>query len=198
MVLACLPKVLAAGEGDWNEWLKRIHPDGAAEFRYEETRTLELASAPLRSSGYMLLGAEGSLVKLQVQPKRIVMAISAGRMLYWDAALKQRHAVPISQGGPVAQQIDVFRALLLGQVETLKPNFNFVAETHGKHWFVRMSPKPAAGDDEAPSVEVYGDQDLSKHTVLIRQPDGETTEYRMEKTSPEHSLAGLLAEAAGE
>jgi hypothetical protein len=199
--LALLPLAGLADEAGLAEVLARIRQNGAAEFRYEETRTLELAASPVQAQGYILSGADGSLVKLQLQPKRVIMAIAAGRMLYWDAEQKQRHAASISQAGQAAGQIAVFRSILQGHAEELQPRYDFAAETHGPQWILRVSPKTGVGDEDAPSIEINGDEG-DKRRIFIRQPDGESTEYHIEKSAEGqrlgYSIPSLLREAEGE
>ena len=201
LLLASLPMGGLADEAGLADLLGRIRQSGFAEFRYEETRTLELASAPLQAQGYMLSGADGSLVKLQLQPKRIIMAIAWGRMYYWDPGQRQRHAASLDQAGQAAGQITVFRSILQGHAEELQPAYDFTPEKHGKRWTLRVTPKPGQSDEDAPSIEISGDEDGRKRQVLIRQPDGESTEYRLVKTSEGtevgHSIHRFLLEAIG-
>jgi len=202
LLLALLPVAGLADEAGLADLFGRIRQGGSAEFRYEETRTLELASSPVQASGYMLSGADGSLVKLQLLPKRVIMAISGGRMVYWDPEQKQRHAAPLGHAGPAAGQITVFRSILQGHAEELQPTYDFASERHGPRWTLRVSPKPGLSDGDAPSIEISGDENALKRHVLIRQPDGESTEYRLEKTAEgprlDYSIQRLLLEAAGE
>ncbi|WP_054775066.1 hypothetical protein, partial [Methylogaea oryzae] len=179
-----------------------IRQSGPAQFHYEETRRLELAAAPWHGEGYMLSGADGSLVKLQLLPKRVIMAIVQDRMYYWDPEQRQRSSAPLSFAGSAAGQIAVFRAILQGQAETLAPDYDFAADRQGKRWSLRVTPKPGQGGEEAPSVEISGDEDTNRRRIAISQPDGESTEYRMERTDEgqrlEYSIQRLLLEAAGE
>lgn len=202
VLLALWPLTGRAGE-DVQALLGRIRQPGVAEFRYEETRRLELASAPWHGQGYLFSSADGSLVKLQLLPKRVIMAIVEGRqMLYFDPEQKQRHAASVSQAGPAAAQITLFRAILQGHAEELKPTYDFAAQTRGQHWTLSLRPKPGQADADAPTVEFSGDGAAGKRRVAIRQPDGESTEYLLEKTDEggqlEYSIQRLLVEAAGE
>jgi len=202
ILLVLMPMLGFADEAILTELLGRIRQNGPAEFRYEETRKLELAIAPLQAQGYMLSGADGSLVKLQLLPKRVIMAIAEGRMYFWDPEQKQRHAAPLTYAGQAVGQITVFRAILQGQTQELKSSYDFAAEKHGKRWTLRVTPKPGIADEDAPSIEFSGEENSLKRQVMIRQPDGESTEYRLEKTAEgqrlEFSIQRLLLEATGE
>lgn len=201
-LLALLPMAGWADEAGLTELLARIRQNGQTQFHYEETRTLELASSPWHGQGYMLSGADGSLVKLQLQPKRVIMAIADQRMYYWDPEQNQRHSAALGSAGPAGEQIAVFRSILQGRTKELQASYDFVPETHDKRWTLRMTPKPELNEQEAPAIEISGDEDDKQRRILIRQADGESTEYRMTKASgpqeQEHSISRLLSEAVGE
>jgi hypothetical protein len=202
LLFALMPVAGLADEAGLADLLGRIRQSGPAEFRYEETRKLELASSLWQGQGYMLSGADGSLVKLQLLPKRVIMVIAEGRMYYWDPEQKQRHTAPLGHAGQASGQITVFRTILQGHAEELKPTYDFAPEKHGKRWTLRVTPKPGQSDEDGSSIEISGDENERKRQILIIQPDGESTEYRMEKTAEgqrlEYSIQRLLLEAAGE
>jgi hypothetical protein len=200
-LLLMLPLVAYADDAALSDLLARIRQNGAAEFHYQETRTLELATTPWQGQGLMLSSADGSLVKLQQQPNRVIMAIAGQKMYYWDAGQNQRHVAPLEQTGPAAQ-ILVFRTLLQGHGDELRADYDLSVDQHDQLWTLRMTPKPDKADDNAASIEISGDQDPSKRQLLIRQPDGDITEYRLEKTTEGQpaadSIQRLLLEAQGE
>lgn len=182
--------------------LGRIRQNSSAEFHYEETRKLELVSSPWQGQGNMLSGANGSLVKQQLQPTQVIMAIAEGRMYYWDPEQQQRHTAPLGQSGQASELITVFIAILQGHAEELKSNYDFVPEQHDKRWNLRLTPKRQPGNENAATVEISGDEDQRTRQVLIRQPDGESAEYRMVKIAEgpqvDHDIQRLLLEAIGD
>ena len=203
LLLALSPITTFGDETELQALLGRIQQNGSAEFHYEEIRKLELASSPWQGQGFMLSGADGSLVKQQLKPTRVIMAIAEGRMYYWDPEQKQRHTAPLGQSGQTAELITVFIAILQGHAEELKSSYDFVPEQHGKRWTLRLTPKPGiSNEDNASTIEISGDEDLHKQQVLIRQPEGESTEYRMVKTSEgqqlDSAIQSLLLEAMGD
>lgn len=200
-VLSLLPLAALADDAVIAEVLNRIRQGGEGKFQYKETRLMELASAPWQGQGYMLTDPNGSLVKLQLQPARVIMAISDEQMYYWDSAQNQRHTAPLSYGGAAAEQIAIFRSILQGRTEAFQQTYDFVAERDAKHWQLKMTPKPGQ-DDEAPTIEIAGDDDANKRRISIRQPDGESTEYRIEKApeqqTADYAIPDLLREATGD
>ena len=201
-LLAFLPLAGLAEPTNPIDLLARIRQSGQAQFHYEETRQLELASAPWQGQGYMLSGADGGLVKLQLNPKRVIMAIADERMYYWDPEQNQRHTAPLDYADQAAEQIKVFRSILQGQTEQLQTNYDFTAEQNNKRWTLRLTPKPDQSVEETPAIEISGDDGDRERRILIRQADGESTEYRMLKTNPEqdpaYSMQSLLREAIGD
>ncbi|MDD1621224.1 MAG: outer membrane lipoprotein carrier protein LolA [Methylococcaceae bacterium] len=202
LLLAFLPFAGFADNSGVAELLARIQNSGEAKFRYQETRTLELASSPWHGEGYMLSGAYGILIKLQLKPKRIIMALTDQRMYYWDPEQKQRHSAPLGAGGPGAEQITVLRSILQGQSQALQPTHDFVSEKKGQRWTLRVTPKPGQGHEDGPSLKISGDDDDNQRNILISQSDGESTEYKMVKASEDqaanYSISRLLQEAIGD
>ncbi|MBS1212515.1 MAG: outer rane lipoprotein carrier protein LolA, partial [Proteobacteria bacterium] len=85
-----LPCAATADQDPWSILRRYLPQPGAAEFRYEETHTLELMAEPWHGQGYLLSAPDGSLVKLQLTPQRVIMAISGGQMYYYDPGQGQR------------------------------------------------------------------------------------------------------------
>ncbi len=203
LLLALWPMAGLADAADPAELLGRLrHNGGSAEFSYQETRKLELATSTWNGQGTMLAGADGSLIKLQLQPKRLIMVSTEQRMYYWDPEQQQRHSASAGRAGPAGEQIALFRSIIQGNAADLQAVYDIAAEKHGKLWTLRMTPKQAVSDEEVPAVEISGDEDDSKRQVLIRQAEGEFTEYRMVKTAegPEvdKSIQRLMLEVTGE
>ena len=202
LLLALWPMAGLTSEPGLAELLGRIRHNGSAEFSYHETRKLELADSPWKGQGVMLSGVDGSLIKLQLQPMRVIMVSTEQRMYYWDPEQQQRHSALISQAGAAGEEITLFRSIIQGHTEHLQAGYDFTHQIRGKAWTLRMTPKPGLNDDSAPTIEISGDEDDSKRRVLIRQADGESTEYQMVKTAEgpevEKSIRRLLLEAIGD
>lgn len=202
LLLLCLPLSGLADDSQLTELLTRIRQTGPAQYQYQEIRQLELTTSPWQGQGIMLVDSSGSLVKLQLQPARIIMAIANDNMYYWDPAQNQRHTGPLAYGGAAAAQIVVFRSILQGRSEELQPDYDFAAEQHNKSWTLRLTPKAERSDDELPVIEISGDAEDKQRRIVIRQADGESTEYHILKTLPKpsetYNIQQLLQEAAGE
>lgn len=194
------PLATLAGETEALSLLQELRPaGGAAEFRYEETRVLELVAEPWHGWGYLFSSADGSLVKLQMFPQRAVMAISGGQMLYYDREHNQRRSAPLGFAGAAQRQITAFRSILQGRIDELRGLYEFDAERKDGRWRLRLTPK--AGQAVA-AIEMSGEDRGPRRTLRVREADGESSEYRLEQTGAgaalELTIQRLLLEAAGE
>lgn len=173
--------------------------DQQGVFNYQETRHLELVSTPWHGEGLMLTASDGSLVKLQLQPERIIMAISGDNLYYWHPAQNQRHNMPISFGEDAARQILIFRQILQGQLSSLQQQYDLTADSDGQHWTLQLRPKPST-EQLISAISISGNQ--QQRQIVIQQSDGESSEYRIEKADPQitaqYSISQLLQEASGE
>lgn len=200
MLLLILPFAGLAEDRVLADVLARLHEQGSGKYRYQEIRRLELLDVPVQAQGYMLTDDLGTLIKLQLQPKRVIMAIAGQSMYYWDPGQNRRHSAPLSQGGAAAQQIAMFRSVLRGRIEDLQPVYDFAAETHGKHWTLRLTPKQDQRDASAPRITISGDAQDQHRSIIIEQADGEASEYSISQAADdtEHNISALLREVTGD
>jgi hypothetical protein len=184
------------------EVLARLYQTEAVSFRYEETRTLELLAAPWRGWGYLFSSPDGTLVKLQLSPERVVMAITGERMLYHDAAHGQRQSAPLAFAGAMAGPVALFRSVLQGRGGELQAHYEVTAERRERQWRLRFAPKAPGPDAAGTRIEMSGADAGPERRIVIEQADGERTEYRLEKTEEgrhlEVSIQRLLLEAQGD
>ncbi|MGZ8244643.1 LolA-related protein [Methylomagnum sp.] len=184
------------------ELLNRFRQAAPVEFRYQETRRLELLDQPWRGAGYLLSAPDGTLVKLQTAPERVVMAISGDRMYYYDAAHQQRQSAPLAYAGEMAEQIGTFRAIIQGRAEELAADYDIRAESKDQRWTLRLDGKTDAAEEPATRIEISGDETQGQRRIAIHPPTGEDTEYSLDKSregaAVEAPLRQLVSEAAGE
>lgn len=200
MLLTLLWPLAALADEALPQVLARLRQDGEGKFQYQETRTLELATAPWQGQGYMLTDGKGSLVKLQLAPQRVIMAVSQQRLYYYDPSLQQRHELPLDYADPAAGQIVVFRSLLQGRSEDFQADYAFAAEQHDAFWRLTLTPK--TGHETAARIEIAGDDRVRSRQITILQADGDSTVYRIEPLpvpqAASVSIDGLLREAVGD
>ena len=194
-----MPMTGICDDSKLDQVLGHFAQDQQGVFNYQETRHLELVASPWHGEGLMLTAPDGSLVKLQLQPERIIMAISGDHLYYWHPGQHQRHSMPVSFGEDAARQILIFRQILQGQLSALQQQFDLTADTDGKNWSLQMHPKPSA-EQFISAISISGNQ--QQRQIVIQQRDGESSEYRIEKSDPQltaqYSISQLLQEASGD
>lgn len=168
-------------------------------YRYQETRILDLVDAPWHGSGYLFSGTDGTLIKLQLTPERIIMAVTATRMYYYNAAEEQRYSAPLDFTVPGVEQIGAFRSILQGRTTELYADYTVDIQQRESRWTLHLTGK--APHNAGLLIEVSGDEAKPQRKIIIQQADGEKSEYNMKpaaaKQPPETSVERLLAEAAG-
>jgi hypothetical protein len=100
----------------------------------------------------------------------------------------------------MAEQITTFRAILQGRAEELAAGYDIRAESKDKRWLPRLDGKTDSTDELGTRIEISGDE--GQRHIAIHAPDGEDTEYTLDKSregsSLEAQLRQLVSEAAGE
>ncbi|QSA98865.1 outer membrane lipoprotein carrier protein LolA [Methylococcus sp. EFPC2] len=182
--------------------LARFAQSAPLEFRYRETRKLELMDRPWKGSGYLYSTPEGTLVKLQIEPERLIMAIAGDSLYYYDSASLRRQSAALSQAGPMGEQIKAFRAIVQGRSQELAPLYSLRSDNQAGRWRLALATKAPAQGGAPARIEISGDEKRkSRRQVHIVQADGEETDYAMEqgRAGPEIELAirRLLSEAKG-
>jgi len=184
------------------ELLARFWQTAPLEFRYTETRRLELMAEPWKGSGYLFSAPDGTLVKLQIAPERLIMAIVGDTMVYYESATRRRQSAPLSYAGPMAEQIRTFRAILQGRGAELETGFDMLSRGEGERWSLTMRGKTPVEDTAAPvRIEISGTHDGRRRHIRIHDASGDETEYAMEQSRAgsvlELPIRQLVSEATG-
>jgi hypothetical protein len=182
--------------------LARFRQTYPIEFRYTETRRLELMSEPWKGSGYLFSDPDGTLVKLQIAPERLIMAIVGDTMVYYESATRRRQSAPLSYAGPMAEQIKMFRAILQGRAAELEAGFELRPRGEGGRWALTLAGKTAVEGTAAPMrIELSGDDAGRRRHIRIHDASGDETEYAMEQSRAgsvlELPIRQLVSEATG-
>jgi len=81
------------------------------------------------------------MVKLQVQPARIVMAVDGNRMWYYDLLRQVRYSAPIREDDGGSVFIMVMQALLRGDLVRLEENFRVEFSAAADSWLLKLAPQ---------------------------------------------------------
>ena len=181
--------------------MARMTPQGVVQFRYEEIRTMALLAEPWHGNGVLYADPPDRMVKLQVQPERIVMAVDGDRMWYYDSLRQVRHSSPISEDDERSVLIIVMQALLNGDRARLEEDFRVEFSVESDTWRLKLAP----GSTEAPKTEsfvlVSGPVGEAAKRIVLQQSDGDRSELLLTKIADRERLVEtidlLIEEAEG-
>jgi hypothetical protein len=162
---------------------------------------MELLTEPWKGSGYLFSTPDGTLVKLQIAPERLIMAIVGDSMYYYDSSSQRRQSAPLSYAGPMADQIMMFRAIIQGRSAELAPGYDIRAEARDAGWALTLNGKAQATGVTPARMEITGEENGRRRHIRIQQADGDETEYVMQQNRDgsilELPIRQLIAEATG-
>ncbi len=179
----------------------RLKLSEPVQMRYRETRRLALLSQPWQGTGYLLADPAGTLVKLQLSPRRVIMIATPDRLLYYDASTGERHRVSLPAPLPQAEGIVLLQHLLRGDLEPVRRDYRIGFQEGGRGWKLKLVPKTP--DSAAfKEVSLSGDLEGRRQVLEMTERDGDTTITEMtlddRGAGLAYTIARLLREAAGE
>ena len=92
--------------------MQRMESETAVKIAYQETRVLELMDQPWKGSGFMYSMPPDLMIREQLQPQRLLMAVKGDKMLYYDPGSDVRHQGDMDEDNPLSLNIAVFKALI--------------------------------------------------------------------------------------
>lgn len=190
-----LPAALAA---DPTERLQIVEP---LQFRYEETRILALMAQPWHGSGFMLADPDGTLVKLQLAPERIIMIAAPGELLYHDPGSGERRRLPLPAAVPQVEGIVLLKHLLRGEFEPIRRQYHLDYRESKEGWQLDLTPKdPESAQFRA--IALHADPEDRRRVLEIVEHDGDrsVTELILDERGDRlrFTIARLRQEATGE
>jgi len=193
--LACWARL---GLGD--DPAQRLKLSEPVQLSYKETRTLALLAQPWRGRGYLLADPQGTLVKLQLSPQRVIMAATPRELLYFDPASGERYRLPLPAPPPQAEGILVLQQLLRGDLESIRRRYRVDYEEDEQGWRLKLAP--LSDDSPYRQVLLRGDAQGKRQVLVVIEQDGDRTVTEMtvdERGSQlSYTIARLLQEALGQ
>jgi len=171
--------------------MQSMKSDTAVRMAYQETRTLELMEKPWKGSGYLYSLPPDLMVKEQVQPERVLMAIKGDKMFYFEPANKVRHQGEISEDNPLSLNVGVFKALINADEALLHRLYQVEFHARTRDWAMILTPKQDTRSGF--SILISGLAQHQPDTIKVRQSDGDLSEFSMQKEA-----AGTEVKAAVE
>ena len=130
----------------------------AVESTFEETKTMELLSEPLRSSGNLVYKAPDYLEKRVLQPQASYYIVAGDQVRVGSAQHKERQVV-LFQFPALEAFIAALRGTLAGDIKTLKEYYEVDFSGTANQWILQLIPK----NDEmllyVKKIHIYGSGD---------------------------------------
>ncbi len=179
----------------------RMTPHGVVQFSYQESRTMDLLAEPWHGNGVLYADPPDRMVKLQVQPARIVMAVDGNRMWYYDSVRQVRHSAPIRKDDERSTLINVMQTLLNGDLVGLQDDFRIEFSATADNWLLKLAPSSTEAPKGGSFVLVSGPVGGTAKRIVLQHADGDRSELLLTKIADSERLADtidlLLEEAEG-
>jgi len=169
----------ADAEDSIDALMQTMKSNVAVKMAYQEIRTLELMDKPWHGSGYMYSMPPDLMIREQLKPKRLLMAVKADKMYYFDPDNHIRHEGEMDDGSPLSLNVAVFKALMNADNELLRDMYLIDFSSQPKRWI--MSLKSKQQSDSGFNIVVSGLSDQQVDTIIIKQPDGDQSEFILEQ-----------------
>jgi len=159
--------------------MRTMKSNAAVKMAYQEIRTLELMDKPWHGSGYMYSMPPDLMIREQLKPRRLLMAVKADKMYYFDPDKHIRHEGEMDDSSPLSLNVAVFKALMNADDELLREMYLIDFSSQPKRWI--MSLKSKQESDSGFNIVVSGLSDQQVDTIIIKQPDGDQSEFILEQ-----------------
>lgn len=159
--------------------MQRMKSDIAVRVAYRETRTLEMLAQPWQGRGYMYSLPSGLMIKEQLEPEHVLMAIDGDKLFYFDPGHDVRHQGEMDEDDPLSLNIAVFKALMNADEQLMHAMYTVEFSAGDDQWLMTLKAK---NDPESPfRIEIFGlpGQQVSK--VRVMQVDGDSSEVSLQK-----------------
>ncbi len=159
--------------------MRRMKSAGAVKMVYRETRTLELMDQPWKGNGYMYSMPPDTLIKEQLLPEHLLMAILGDELSYYDPGNNIRHQGTLDEDDPVSLNIAVFKALMNADQQLLERLYHVKFESDDQQWRIQLKSRNAP--DSGFNITVSGLTGQAANHITIDQADGDRSDIELEK-----------------
>lgn len=161
--------------------MQRMQSEVAVSIAYQETRTLEMLDQPWRGSGYMYSLPSGLMIKEQLQPERVLMAIDGDKLFYFDPGNDVRHQGEMDPDDALSLNIAVFKALMNADEQLLHSMYQVEFSAQVEQWVMTLKAK---NDPESPfAIEIFGLPGQQVSRVRVMQADGDSSDVSLQKNA---------------
>lgn len=159
--------------------MQRMRSEQAVRIAYQETRTLALMEQPWRGSGYMYSLPPDTMLKEQLQPERLLMAIVGNDMYYYDPGNDVRHQAELDEDNPMSLNIAVFKALMMADRKLLERMYAVSFSVQPEQWVLRLTAKQEP--DSGFGIEISGLPEQQPKRIVVEQADGDSSLFDLRK-----------------
>jgi outer membrane lipoprotein-sorting protein len=180
VLLACLFTETGYAEDSLSALMQRMKSETAVKIEYQEIRSLELMDQPWVGEGKLYTLPPHIIIKQQLQPETVLMAVDKDTLYYFDKKNGVRHQTEMDENDPVSLNIIVFKALVTGDDALLKRYYSLKFSSKPKRWMLLLTPKQKSSSDF--SVVVTGLLGQDADLIRIKQTDGDVKEFLLKKS----------------
>ncbi len=173
--------------------MQRMRSDKAVRIAYQEERILELMEQPWYGNGYMYSLPPDTMIKEQLQPKRLLMAVSGDRVYYFDPENNIRHQMEMEEDNPISLNIAVFKALINADEKLLHRLYQVDFSSDEQVWTMNLIP--SSDQDSGFKISISGGVGKHPENIKVWQPDGDISILTLK---PEPVIEGTKTEPIAE
>lgn len=159
--------------------MQRMQSDTAVKIAYSETRTLELMESPWLGSGYMYSLPPDLMIREQLLPERVLMAVKGEQMFYYDPSENVRRQGEMDYDSPLTLNLTVFKALINADENLLHKVYRVDFASREQGWIMTLKPKQSK--ESGFSIVISGPAGQQANRIEVKQPDGDSSEFALHK-----------------
>ena len=129
--------------------------------------------------GYMYSLPPDTMLKVQLQPERILMAVDGDDMYYFDPGNDVHRHGTLDEDNPMSLNIAVFKALMMADQALLEKLYTVEFSSSPEQWVLRLKAKNEP--DSAFAIEISGPPEQQARRIVVKQADGDSSEFELTK-----------------
>ncbi len=162
--------------------LKRMHTESAVKLAYHEQKELELMEQPWRGEGFLYSQpAAGIMIKQQLKPEAILMAVVDRQLYYFDQVHQIRHRGVLDDSNPFSLNIAVFKALMSQDMILLEQFYQLDFISQKDRWRLILKDKQSPESDFA--IIISGPAQQPADQISSQQADGDRSTMWLRKVA---------------